>query len=79
MHRYGVIIFWCNEDEASGLQGTAHDSSQREALENARESIELCLDTARPAVTRYRSPKTSSSVRAKQAGICNDTLISVYF
>lgn len=52
MHRYGIIIFWSSEDEAfiadvPELPGcTAHGSSQREALDNAQESIELWHDSA---------------------------------
>ena len=53
MHRFEIIIFWRNEDEefvadVPELSGcTAHGSSQREALDNAQEAIELWLDTAR--------------------------------
>ena len=53
MHRYGLIICWSKEDEAfiaavPELPGCkAHGNSQREALDNAQEAIELRLDTAR--------------------------------
>ena len=53
MLRYGLIICWSKEDEAfiaevPGLPGCkAHGSSQRGALDNAQEAIELWLDTAR--------------------------------
>mgnify|MGYP005850233657 FL=1 len=53
MHRYGLIIFWSNEDEAfiadvPELPGCkVHGDSQREALDNAQEAIELWLDSAR--------------------------------
>ena len=53
MHRFEIITFWSNEDEAfiadvRELPGCkAYGSSQREALENAHEVIELWLDTGR--------------------------------
>ena len=52
MHRYGLIICWSNEDEAfiadvPELPGCkAHGASQKEALDNAQEAVELWLDTA---------------------------------
>ena len=52
MHRYEIMIFWSNEDEAfiadvPELPGCkAHGNSQREALVNAQEAIELWVDTA---------------------------------
>ena len=53
MHRYEIIIFWSNEDEAfiadvPEIPGCkANGGSQREALDNAQEAMELWLDTAR--------------------------------
>ena len=53
MHRYGLIICWSNEDEAfianvPEIPGCkAHGNSQREALGNAQEAVELWRDTAR--------------------------------
>ena len=63
MHRYELIIFWSSEDEAfiadvPELPGCkAHGSSQREALENARQAIELWLDTARDFGDPLPEPK----------------------
>ena len=63
MHRYGLIIFWSNEDEAfiadvPELPGCkAHGSSQREALDNAQEAMELWLDTAREFGDPVPQPK----------------------
>ena len=53
IHRYEISIFWSGEDQAfisnvpelSGCK--AHGSSQREALGNAQEAMELWLDIAR--------------------------------
>ncbi|MDZ7789933.1 MAG: type II toxin-antitoxin system HicB family antitoxin [Xanthomonadales bacterium] len=53
MHRYEITIFWSDEDdtfiaEVPELAGCkAHGSSQKEALENAQEAVDLWLDTAR--------------------------------
>ena len=53
MHRFEIIIFWSNEDEAfvadvPELPGCkAHGNSPREALKNAQEAVNLRLDTAR--------------------------------
>ena len=52
MHRYEIIIFWSDEDEAfiadiPELPGCkTHGNTPQEALENAQEAIELWLDTA---------------------------------
>lgn len=63
MHRYGLIICWSNEDEAfiadaPELPGCrVHGGSQREALDNAQEAIELWLDTAREFGDSVPEPK----------------------
>lgn len=63
MHRYEIICFWSNEDKAfiadvPELPGcTAHGNSQREALDNAQEAIELWLDTAREFGDPVPEPK----------------------
>ena len=52
MHKYEVIIYWSNEDQASiaevpELPGCmAHGDTQAAALENADEAIQLWIDTA---------------------------------
>lgn len=63
MHRYEIIIFWSDEDDAfiadvPELAGCkAHGNSQKEALENAQDAIELWLDTAREFGDRIPEPK----------------------
>ena len=63
MHRYEIIIFWSDEDDAfiadvpelSGCK--AHGNSRKEALENAQDAIQLWLDTAREFGDRIPEPK----------------------
>jgi predicted RNase H-like HicB family nuclease len=53
MYKYGTIIYWSEEDQAfvadvPELPGCmAHGASQDEALSNAKQAIQLWLDTAR--------------------------------
>lgn len=53
MHRYEVIIFWSDEDQAyiaevPELPGcAAHGSSHEEALQNAKQAMELWISTAK--------------------------------
>ncbi|HHS49808.1 MAG TPA: type II toxin-antitoxin system HicB family antitoxin [candidate division Zixibacteria bacterium] len=52
MNKYEIIIYWSEEDEAfvadvPQLPGCmAHGDSQEEALKNAKEAIQLWIDTA---------------------------------
>ncbi len=52
MHKYEIIIYWSNEDnayvsEVPELPGcVAHGDTQAAALENANEVIQLWIDTA---------------------------------
>jgi predicted RNase H-like HicB family nuclease len=52
MHKYEIIIYWSNEDnayiaEVPELPGcVAHGDTQAAALENANEAIQLWIDTA---------------------------------
>jgi predicted RNase H-like HicB family nuclease len=52
MHKYEIIIYWSNEDQAfiaevPELPGCmTHGNSQAEALANADEAIQLWIDTA---------------------------------
>ena len=63
MHRYQIVIFWSDEDDAfiadvpelPGCQ--AHGSSQAEALTNAQKAIDLWLDTAREFGDPIPEPK----------------------
>jgi len=63
MHRYEIIIFWSDEDnafiaEVPELPGCqAHGDSQGEALNNAQQAIELWLDTAREFGDPIPEPK----------------------
>ena len=63
MHKYEVIIYWSQEDEAfiaevPELPGClAHGSRQVEALESISEAIELWLDTAREFNDPIPEPK----------------------
>ena len=91
MQRYEINILWSNEDEAfvadvPELPGCRADgNSQGEALDNAREAIELWVDTAR----EFGDPVPTQGPQAnvfliqapsgeKPAGVCNDRSISVY-
>ena len=63
MQRYGLIICWSKEDAAFNadvpelLGCKAHGSSQREALGNAQEAIELRFETAREFGDTIPEPK----------------------
>lgn len=63
MHKYEVIIFWSEEDQAfvadvPELPGCmAHGSSQEEALHNAHEAIVLWLKIARELGRSIPAPK----------------------
>lgn len=52
MHKYEVLIYWSNEDgvfiaEVPELPGCmAHGDSQEAALANAKEAMQLWIDTA---------------------------------
>ncbi len=52
MHKYEIIIYWSNEDQAfiaevPELPGCmAHGDSQTSALANANEAIQAWIDTA---------------------------------
>ncbi|MYD98135.1 MAG: type II toxin-antitoxin system HicB family antitoxin [Gammaproteobacteria bacterium] len=52
MHRYEIILYWSNEDEAfiaeaPELPGcTAHGDVQEEALKNIKDAMQLWIDTA---------------------------------
>ena len=63
MTRYEIIIFWSDEDDAyvadvPELPGCmAHGYSYEEALANAREAIDLWLNTAREFGDPIPEPK----------------------
>ena len=63
MHKYVIIIYWSNEDdayvaEAPELPGcSAHGDSQEAALEQIGQAIDLWLETAREFGDPIPEPK----------------------
>ena len=63
MHKYEVIIYWSNEDEAfvaevPQLPGcVAHGSTQESALKEVGGAVELWLETAREFGDSIPEPK----------------------
>jgi predicted RNase H-like HicB family nuclease len=63
MFKYEIIIYWSNEDncfiaEVPELSGCiAHGYSHEEALKNAKEAIQLWIDTAKEFGYSIPEPK----------------------
>lgn len=63
MYKYEIIIYWDNQDhvyiaEVPELPGCcAHGSSYDEALRNAKEAIQLWIDTAKEFGDPVPEPK----------------------
>ena len=63
MHKYEIIIYWSNDDQAfiaevPELPGcVAHGRTPSKALSNCQEAIALWLDTAREFGRRIPDPK----------------------
>ena len=63
MYRYEIIIYWSNEDtafiaEVPELPGcTAHGETPEKALKNAKEAIQLWIDTAKEFGDPIPEPK----------------------
>ncbi|MBI4823108.1 MAG: type II toxin-antitoxin system HicB family antitoxin [Nitrospirae bacterium] len=63
MYKYEIIIYWSKEDEAfiaevPELPGCmAHGETPEDALKNAKEAIQLWLDTAREFGDPVPEPK----------------------
>ena len=63
MNRYEIIIYWSNEDnvfiaEVPELAGcVAHGYSYEKALANAKEAIQLWIDTAKEFGDPIPAPK----------------------
>ena len=63
MHKYEMIIYWSNTDEAfvaevPELPGCmAHGNTQEAALENVKEAIQLWIDTAKEFGDQIPEPK----------------------
>lgn len=63
MYRYEIIIYWSNEDnafiaEVPELPGCmAHGETPEKALKNAKEAIQLWIDTAKEFGDPVPEPK----------------------
>ena len=63
MHKYEIIIYWSNEDQAfvadvPELPGCmAHGATQEAALAHANEAVRLWIDTAREFGDPVPEPK----------------------
>lgn len=63
MHKYEIIIYWSNEDQAfvaevPELPGcSAHGDTHAAALDNANQAIQLWIDTAREFGDPVPEPK----------------------
>lgn len=63
MHKYEIIIYWSNENEAfvaevPELPGcTAHGHTQEAALQNINQAVDLWLETAREFGDAIPEPK----------------------
>jgi len=63
MYRYEIIIYWSNEDnafiaEVPELPGCiAHGETPEKALKNAKEAIQLWIDTAKEFGDPIPAPK----------------------
>lgn len=63
MHKYEMIIYWSDEDDAfvvdvPELPGCmAHGNTREEALQSANEAMELWIETARDEGRAIPAPK----------------------
>ncbi len=63
MHKYEIILYWSNEDQAfiaevPELPGCmAHGDDQEAALRNIRDAMEFWIDTARELGRQIPEPK----------------------
>jgi len=70
MHKYEIIIYWSNEDEAfiaevPELPGCiAHGGTSEMALKNAQDAIQLWIDTAKVFGDPIPKPKGSKLIYA---------------
>ncbi|MBI4749434.1 MAG: type II toxin-antitoxin system HicB family antitoxin [Acidobacteria bacterium] len=70
MNKYGVIIYWSNEEgiyvaEVPELPGClAHEKSQAEALVNVQEAVQLWIDTANEFGDPIPEPKDEQLIFA---------------
>ncbi|GBE04856.1 hypothetical protein BMS3Abin10_00473 [bacterium BMS3Abin10] len=70
MYKYEIIIYWSSEDEVfiaevPELAGCmAHGSTPEDALKNAKEAIQLWIDTAREFGDTIPEPKGNKLIYA---------------
>jgi len=70
MYKYEIIIYWSNEDnafiaEVPELPGCmAHGETPEKALKNAKESIQLWIDTAKEFGDTIPEPKGNKLIYA---------------
>ena len=70
MYKYEVIIYWSNEDnafiaEVPELPGCmAHGETPEKALKNAKEAIQLWIDTAKEFGDEIPEPKGNKLIYA---------------
>lgn len=70
MYKYEIIIYWSNEDEAfiaevPELPGCmAHGATPEKALKNAKEAIQLWIDTAKEFGDKIPEPKGNKLIYA---------------
>ena len=70
MYKYEIIIYWSNEDnafiaEVPELPGCmAHGETPEKALKNAKESIQLWIDTAKEFGDIIPEPKGTKLIYA---------------
>ncbi|OGW56500.1 MAG: hypothetical protein A3D21_03000 [Nitrospirae bacterium RIFCSPHIGHO2_02_FULL_42_12] len=70
MYKYEIIIYWSNEDnafiaEVPELPGCmAHGETPEKALKNAKEAIQLWIDTAKEFGDTIPEPKGNKLIYA---------------
>jgi len=63
MHRYGIILYWSNEDEAFVAEAPelpgcmAHGDDQQEALKNIQDAVQFWIETAEELGRPVPQPK----------------------
>ena len=63
MHRYEIILYWSNEDEAFVAEAPellgcmAHGDDQQEALKNIQDAMQFWIDTAEELGRPVPQPK----------------------
>lgn len=71
MYKYGIVLYWSNEDgafvaEAPQLPGcTAHGATQEAALREINEAIRLWIDTSRELGDPVPEPEDGRLVAAR--------------